>query len=374
MLVIVHDACFRGSVTKLHALLHLCRLRGHALVSPFPPRGSPLSSAYAQWQRSQGPEVTELLRALKMRSRQLPAGSHQIEVVAASESKWSRAQLTLDDAISLLMAPLRLLVENGRSDVAFLERLVPAAYREQLDGALRSGALEIEHGGGLGEMKKILETRLDHREQDKPRRLRRLRTWVMFDRDADLNNPAEPSVTSSAVVALCERDHNERGDPWPLPWLQLGRRTIESYLPEETLELWVARARGNETKRRRETLEALKALRSTHPRVAWQLDMKKGLQANVSGEHRAQLKQARRGRKTPLPEALANHLPDDALPEFFHGLTMKQRGALAFGFGDDIAEGFHEDLDGERFIREYERGPNEQSSAQTLVESILTQL
>ncbi len=64
--------------------------------------------------------------------------------------------------------------------------------------------------------------------------IRRLRSWVMFDRDAHPDDPAQPSATSETLRDLCALMTRPRA----FPGHQLGRRTIENYLPPEALSTW----------------------------------------------------------------------------------------------------------------------------------------
>lgn len=379
MLVTLHEACFEGGdLIALMSLFGVCRARGHALVLKPPDWRTRPEHALNRWlsaiDLAVAQSVRDFLRVSQTQASRLPGGTLAVEVKPLAESQWSQASLTIGDATLLLMAPLRLLVENERSDLSFLRRLVPQNYRRQLDSALERGELEAYHAGGIGEMKKILEGLLERSGETRARRVRRLRLWAMFDRDADPKDASLPSATSQAVASLCVQDPSQRGDPWPLVGHQLGRRAIESYLPDRVLSKWAEQGTGKERIRRREKVEALKDLRAKRPLVAWQLDMKKGLLASANKACRKRVEEQGQALRMGPPKETAKRVLAEDLDPLFRDLDDKQRGALAFGFGDvaGLYEGENFDPDG--FVKEYERGPSEQVGARELVESILQRL
>jgi len=154
MLVRLHQACFEGGdLIALMTLVGVCRARGHALVIDPPDWRSRPEHALHGWLSVIDPDaaqsVRDFLRASQAQASRLPGGTLVVTVEPLAESQWSRALLTIGDATLLLMAPLRLLVENERSDLSFLRRLVPQNYRRQLDSALEQGELEAYHAGGI---------------------------------------------------------------------------------------------------------------------------------------------------------------------------------------------------------------------------------
>jgi len=75
---------------------------------------------------------------------------------AATATRTSRVGLDLASAIRLASMPLFLLVENGLSEAAFLRRVMPPRWRHKLTEWERNGRLRFEHGGGAGEMRRIV--------------------------------------------------------------------------------------------------------------------------------------------------------------------------------------------------------------------------
>jgi hypothetical protein len=370
MIVKLHQPVFTTSdLLALAGLLEVCRRRQHTvLVVP----STSMQDVLATLPERLRDGVEALLRAGRNRYPALAADSLSIDVIHAEESDWTRARLTLADAFELLSSPLRLLIEDGRSDLAFLRRIVPSNFRRQLDEALDDRRAEVHHAGGLGQVKVILQD-LCSSDATLIQRIRRLRTWVMFDRDAG-QDAREPSAVSLAVKGLCDRPHEDRGDPWPLIGHQLGRRHAESYLPKAALWLWAEDGKGNERRRRQEKVTALEQLRSKRPQAAWQVDIKKGLRANLKKQHRVHLSDNFQRLKTTRPSQLAQEFPADALDSLFHDLEEFQRGALAYGFGDVAHLYGDANILDHVFAEEYDRGPTEQVSRLQLLESILQRL
>lgn len=128
------------------------------------------------------------------------------------------------DARRLLERPLRVLLESGQTDWAFLEKIVPTTWRKRWRRAVDQGWLESQHGGGIAEIRKILVNEVSRDE------IRRLRLWVMFDSDA--RKAGDPSEESQRTRQACEGLH--------VPFHQLERRTIENYIPPRALRQWAA--------------------------------------------------------------------------------------------------------------------------------------
>lgn len=141
---------------------------------------------------------------------------------------WPDLRLPCDRAAAFVLHPLGVLLEDRRSDGAFLLAAAPRRWRSELERALGDGALELLNGGGLGNM-------LHHiREQRDARTAARL--WVLFDRDQhDGRPPGTPSKESERLRAECEQLRNHG-----LGHHQLRCRSIENYLPVELLKTWAS--------------------------------------------------------------------------------------------------------------------------------------
>lgn len=274
-----------------------------------------------------------------------------IRVIAGSVSRWADGMLTVDDALAFLQAPLRLLLENKNSDWQFLLAMATSPARTELEDARTRRWVEIE-GGGLGELKKRILEMMAHRAKHQER----YRTWVMFDRDADVD-PREASRESRDVAKLC-RDAE-------LPHLQLGRRSIENYLPVEAM-----RGRGRVGQR-----DALMRLREQHVAESFCYSMKQGFikDATLPGPERNRI--YGQWKDTEDASALGALVPTDALPDIWRSLPADLQGELLFGFGDKVGEEFQrvqtETNWEEWFTREYSRGPAGQRDAHDVINEIL---
>lgn len=147
----------------------------------------------------------------------------------AAELRWPELHLPYDRAAIFAVKPLGLVLEDRRSDYAFLLAAAPRRWREQIEEAIDSGALEIVHGGGLGSML--------HRVRELHTAETAARTWVLFDSDAPM--PGSPSSDSERLRRACE-ERRDRG----LGHHQLRARSIENYVPLELLKTWASTVGG----------------------------------------------------------------------------------------------------------------------------------
>lgn len=141
---------------------------------------------------------------------------------------WPDLRLPCNRAAAFALRPLGVLLEDRRSDRAFLLAAAPRRWRVELEQALAAGALEFLNGGGLGNMLHQV------REQQDAESAARL--WALFDRDhRDGAVPGTPSKDSERLREACEalRRHG-------LGHHQLRCRSIENYLPIELLKTWAS--------------------------------------------------------------------------------------------------------------------------------------
>jgi hypothetical protein len=175
------------------------------------------------------------------------------------------ARLPLPLAKAFVLRPLRLLLENGRNDWSFLNKVVPPSWKARWDLAISKGWIEEHNGGGISEMRRIIEERLamDH--------VRRLRTWAMFDSDGE--RAGDASKDSKDTRAACE--------DWSIAFHPLRRRAIENYIPRETLKDWVLRRHHKST--RDEMLARLRAYcKLPTDEQRHYFDMKKGFHEQIA--------------------------------------------------------------------------------------------
>jgi hypothetical protein len=136
-------------------------------------------------------------------------------------SVWGEEKiLTLDDAVALADQGIKIGLENSRNDLSFIKTLLPERSRQHIDHLISLGHLEIVGGGGIGELKKILELRGINESF-------RALSWIMFDSDATY--PNEPVKSTQDIVDVC----NKLG----IFYHCLARRSIENYISKEIYEL-----------------------------------------------------------------------------------------------------------------------------------------
>lgn len=170
-----------------------------------------------------GSRARNLYQAAIKRSGWVSKAVHGRTVrVTLKPTKSSEAtELTPPFAARFADKPLRVLVENRRSDGAFLKRVI-----EELDPVLKKWwnqdpqPVKIDSLGGKGEM----ETEVERVTSQSPRP--RFVVIMDSDRCAPEDSPSREAI---AVENLCERHE--------IPCWVLEKRESENYLPEELLEL-----------------------------------------------------------------------------------------------------------------------------------------
>jgi hypothetical protein len=162
---------------------------------------------------------------------------------AATDFASRPTRIRLEDAGAFLEAPVSLLLEDQSTDRAFLLTMLTLEERRSLEKQAGRGYVRVDHGGGLGSMR----TQVIERRQNPmtPHRL-----WVLFDSEA--LRPNTPSAQSEALRTAC-------GD---VPYYQLSRRQIESYIPGAALNAWASDVKRAAQRRRRAVLNAFLSMRA----------------------------------------------------------------------------------------------------------------
>lgn len=273
-------------------------------------------------ERSSGlPLRTLAVRALERSLDELRSGPRRrrpSEIATGTAAGAARVDLV--DAVRLAWSPLWLVLENGRNDLNFLRHVLPRHDRVWLDRQIERGQIEVPPGGGTGEIEAFLEDLVTAPAEGqqlasaRPTRVRAMRVWVMFDRDVDPKDVTQPSTTSERIHKLCVQGE--------LPHCQLGRRTMESYLPLEALERWAKRGKDAEREAKKRFVRAFRRLTSQQQRTySWKEGLRKDASASARKESKA-----------------GAELPAESLPPLFQKLSHNDRVTLTPGFGKKIGE------------------------------------
>lgn len=285
-------------------------------------------------------------------SRRTAKAPH-VRVAAVPQSTWNGTEpvLTPADALHLLRRPLKLLVENRRNDGAFLQKMLPPSYKQFFLEALDKGWLEIENGGGLGELRRRVESAWTRRDMIECGRM-----WVMFDSDA--RQAGAPSKEAQDFLDYCGK---ELLHPWPLHAHMLERRSIENYLPLKSLHGWAAIGGAGEREERRHKVNALAYL-SKKPERRAHYNMKSGLLGDLSSERRDFYRKSKA-------------VIDDAeLPPLFQQLDLEVKRSLQEGFGPAISDLFHDRGGVERVTEEHLQAEIPDSERMVLSQSIVDRM
>lgn len=323
----------------LVALCHVCDRECHALLTqpawdelnPDQPISIWLSS-HTDASGALTPvaqQVARILRDGQLRHSALDRPKVPRLHIAPTNTDWSQGRLDLHAALLLLHMPLRVKVEDAENDGAFLQSMALPAHRRFMEQALEQRWAELEHSGGIDGIIKHL-TRVSTPADDSTWRSR-VRTWVMFDRDADETNRSAPSTKS-------EQARQKLGSgaldlPWNPGGHQLRRRAIENYVPLATLSSWWAQNGSNDQPLRAAKVAALGKLSAN---FRYQFNMKRGLVGDIPNgtlnkEQRDALKNGARAMEV---EQIKRSWPQEYVDELFGGLTAAERQALHNGFSD----------------------------------------
>lgn len=219
-----------------------------------------------------------------------------VDVVRAAPSDYlaNPVRVCLDDARRFLDSPFEILLEDARSDRAFLERMLTSEERRFFASRIQAGFVRVEHGGGVESMtKRVTQEAVNPANQHK--------LWVLFDSDA--MQPGTPSTASKALRAAC-RDVAHH---------QLRRRYAESYLPHQALHGWATALPRRSAREGR--LERCRAFVAMTDDQRHHYNMKHGFNGDADRT-------------------------DATAGDLYAGVSPEARRALAHGFGVDIAELF----------------------------------
>ena len=153
-----------------------------------------------------------------------------VGVKASGQPEWNKRVplLPINDAISYLSQPFRILVENSRNDRAFLLTMATEQQRKFLEKYESLNFIEFQNGGGVAELLEIL------REYTTRDEWLVKTTWVLIDSDS--LEPGEISPKSKEVCDKCSQDG--------VKFHALERRSIENYLPHSAIRASTDRKYG----------------------------------------------------------------------------------------------------------------------------------
>lgn len=215
-------------------LLSLCAFGGmgrHRILRDNP-------TAWNDWAESLPADLRdEVLLAWDESDRQAAVGaaSERVAVISNGPSfVGSPIRLTPRGALTLLGRPLRILLENGRNDRAFVLAFADKATLDVLKRAEQNGWLVFETAGGIAEINVRLEDARTAAEQEIFR--------TMYLCDSDAREPDQPSPVAQniehAVADLSARLKQATGHfGRSLTW-----RAAENYAPPGSVLKW---ARNN---------------------------------------------------------------------------------------------------------------------------------
>lgn len=258
MIIWMDDALFSGEYPYVDniAILRNAANRRHTLIISDDPLKSPFSRDFVRpcfdtWLDRlpdfMQVEINRLLDKLKLGSsgdstsfglaKRLLITERDADIKAKVNIEKS-CFVSFDSAARAVSLPLHILVENQINDAAFIRRVMPPKWRIRLNDLECSGRLRYVQGGGIGEIKKMIEFHCVDGQALKAFGLStdvwKLLHFVLYDRDIYKENNTidknRPSTQSEELRILCENQGMKYRSH------QLERRAQENYLPYEILE------------------------------------------------------------------------------------------------------------------------------------------
>lgn len=293
-------------------------------------------------------------RALERGLDELRSGLRDQQIFRVGSSTEKR-EYPLAEAIRLAWTPLWLVLENGRNDLAFLRRALPALHRAWLDRQLTRGQIEVPPSGGTGELDMLLQRCFTTPENSvfpsqeaiqQAERRRTARLWIMFDRDVDSQDIQQPSKTSLRLQELAKKAQ--------IPCIPLGRRTMENYLPRSVLKEWAGKGNTYHERNLREKKVEVFFRMSLQQRCIY--NFKEGILKDMTeADHRGyQSKRKSLAKKNltllEFEKQCADGVSSENIPPLFRSIPLNELPFLLRGFGAKIGEGWtstilEEDID-----------------------------
>lgn len=334
MIAILSEELFSAANTlALLAILQM-GMEGRHIIWTKPPYASDASSAINSWLTKLPPVIQASAKQILEFGIQESVTSETLRIVISKPDPSSNSEppsVSLVDGLRLLRTPLTAVLENRRSDRAFLEAIALPEHRSMLRQAVTSGWLCFESSGGITELVKRLEDLRDPQPESarsSEAHLTHLRLWCLCDRDS-----SEPGGFSKPAKQV---DVARNTFKPVIPYGPLKRRMSESYLPEAALRLWSGKPTdGHERKVRNDKVDELFKLL---PSLRERFELKQGFLWGLSRERKEQLRRAPNKRITQaeLKRALSPQTPEEKT-----NLTVLHRDKT---FLRDLQDGLGADL------------------------------
>ena len=222
------------------AVLAICAL-GWAERHRVLPRNQTAWDAWAKTlPRDLADQVELVWKESRRRSIQGPR-SEQVRVVPTSSNLFDQQPIVLTprEALNLLGRPLRVFLENGRYDRAFLLAFADEATRKVLLHAEQAGWLVFETAGGITE---LVARALDAATHPAPREAFR----TMYQCDSDAREPGKPEDPADSINKSLVELGLRYGRPPAHFGMVLTRRAAENYAPPGEVLTWAANNFGKQ--------------------------------------------------------------------------------------------------------------------------------
>ncbi|MFT4975168.1 MAG: hypothetical protein ACI8S6_001055 [Myxococcota bacterium] len=255
--------------------------------------------AWQGWLRARDQDIREQIELALEQSLlddQQGRDLQTLHVVDVEQDDWTAPEPRLmpRTALQFLARPLLVVLENSRNDRDFILAVANPLRRRELSAAVQAGWVTFS-GGGFGEVKAAVD-------EMKGSRTNIMRSWVMFDSDAQ--QPGVPSVDTQRVAQSCVETAQSIGEQPQRFFHQLQRRTIENYIPPQAL-----------CDSLRDTqLQRARAFSRLSAPQRWHYYVKDGLRKDCGDVRQP--------------------------PALFRGVRLRDREVLWDGFGADIAPRF----------------------------------
>ncbi len=226
MKLFLHDQVFENGGTARIAFFHAVYESRHAVALD---EGG---KQFCRWLQDRSRDDREYVNEA-IRISYSASSKVVLDVAHVSTSDWDNDIVSVQDAMSLIRLPYRILLENKGSDRRMLMAVANAEQRDFLKRAEQEKRLVFEQAGGIEEVEKFLLHDINHD------RGRLKTTFVVIDSDAHWIR--RPSDTARRVLRVC-RDHR-------VPCHMLWRRSSENYLTLESLEEYKKQNHPHQAKR-----------------------------------------------------------------------------------------------------------------------------